>query len=241
MFKKIIPLNEVQSYIETIVTNGLEKDLNETDYFKEVLCDNCHGTGIVVANNPYGLSEERSAVRFPYRQQAFTFCPECFNGIRKRCKVCGELIPRGMLIHNCQKIKEEEKKKKEEEEKKRIDSLPWTEIKETGEINYYSEYFPYNEGYFYDFEEFFEAIDDEGIEERPEYCFGVTEIPFKIDAESVVENACEDSYEDAYDHVGNIRSLQKVIDEWIEKNGPGSSYVYNKNVKVRIPWEKYER
>ena len=241
MNKKVIPLSEVTNYLESIVGTGLEKDLTETEYYKEEICKRCHGTGIVLAENPYDLSEEKTPVRFPYRQQAFTFCPDCFNGIRKRCKVCGELIPRGMLIHNCKQIKEIEKRKKAEEERKRIDALPWTEVDESHDINYFSNLFPYNEGYFSDFDEFFDTVDEEGIEERPEYCFGVTEIPFRIDAESVVESACEDSYDDALDHVGNIKSLQKVIDEWIEKNGPGSSYVYNRNAKIRIPWEKYNR
>ena len=104
MIKKIIPISEVQNYFETIAGAGLEKDLHETEYYKEEICKRCHGTGIVLAENPYGLSEEKTPVRFPYRQQAFTFCPDCFNGIRKRCKVCGELIPRGMLIHNCQQV-----------------------------------------------------------------------------------------------------------------------------------------
>ena len=241
MTKKIIPISEVQNYFETIAGAGLEKDLIKTEYYTEEICERCHGTGIVLANNPFGLSEEKSAVRFPYKQQSLTFCPDCYNGIRKKCKMCGELIPRGMLIHNCKEVKGIEKKKKEEEEKKRIDSLPWSVVEETKEINYFSDLFPYNEGYFQSFEEFFDAIDDEEIKERPEYCFGVIEIPFRIDAESVVESACEDSYDDALDHVGNIKSLQKVIDEWIEKNGPGSSYVWNKNVKVRIPWERFNK
>jgi hypothetical protein len=241
MFKKIVPLSEVKDYIETIIGSGLEKDLHETEFTTEEVCERCHGTGIVLTDNPFGLSEEKTSVRFPYRHQSFTFCPDCFNGVRKRCKLCGELVPRGQLTHNCKQMKEIEKKKKEDEEKKRVDALPWTEVKEElGNINYYSEFFPYNEGYFMDFDEFFDAIDEEEIEGRPEYCFGVTEIPFTIDAESVVENACDDSYEDAYDHVGNIRGLQKSIDEWIEKNGPGSTFVYNKNVKVRIPWERYK-
>ena len=240
MMKKIIPLTDVQAYLESIIGSGLDKDLHETEFATEEVCENCHGTGIVLAQNPFGLSEEKSSVRFPYRQQSFTFCPDCFNGIRKRCNLCGELIPRGQLIHNCEKRKEIERKKKLEEEKKRVDALPWSEVIETLDINYYSESFPFNDGYFTDFDEFFDAIEGEVIVEKPEYCFGVTEIPFRIDAESIVENACDDSYEDAIDHVGNIRALQRLIDGWIEKNGPGSTYVFNKNVKVRIPWEQYK-
>lgn len=85
-----------KEYIEKLVNVNLKKDL----YDNEEICQFCHGTGLVVRDNPYGLADDpdKKAGVFPYNHQVLTFCPHCYNGIVHRCKLCGEIMPREMPL-----------------------------------------------------------------------------------------------------------------------------------------------
>ena len=55
-----------------------------------------------------------------------------------------------------------------------------------------------------------------------------------MDAEYIVENACEESYEDCYDDVLNssgMERLQKYLDAWCKKYGR-PSYEIDNDAKV---------
>lgn len=241
MEQKII---DATKYFQSLF-GELIKDLHETDEYKEELCEHCKGTGLTLYDNPYGLSEEkRVGVLFPYKHQAIGFCPHCYNGVVRRCKRCGELIPRGWLKHNCPEQRKVDEEKKEKEEKNFLDSLREATAGEiAGQRMLYSEYYPYNEGYFEDFDEFFDTWESEHEDEdpKPEFCFGTDTAGFSIDAESIVENACEDLYEGAFEDCSHIDELQSAIDDWAKKYGPGDSYCYHRRFKIRIPWENFKK
>lgn len=223
---------------------GLIKDLYDTDAYTEEICENCKGTGMQIENNSYGLAENRQpGSMFPYKVQVLTSCRECSGtGVRKRCNYCGELLPRYMLKCNCETQRKKDELEKEQKRKEKINSLRIATDEEVAECKcFYSESYPYNEGYFEDFNEFFDWWNDEcadKISDKPEYCLGTDSIPFKIDATDIVERACEDMYEDAFSCVSNIGELQKLIDKWADKNKPGDAYVYHTRFKIRIPWER---
>jgi len=241
--KIIIPNEKVQEYLGSMFY-GLEKDLYETENYREEICEYCMGTGVVKADNRYGLSEERGVPgvsMFPYRHESVSFCPHCYNGVAKRCKLCGEIMPKNMLKHNCAQqraIDDEEEKRKERELLETLEEATEKQLENCK--MFYSDYYPYNDGYFEDFYEFFDAWEGEHEEgdPRPEYCYGTDEIEFHIDADTIVYNACEDMYEDAYENAGDIDELQRLIDIWCERNSPGSAYAVHKRFKVRIPWEE---
>lgn len=91
---------DASEYIRNIL-GTLNKDLHDD----ETLCTCCHGTGLVVADNSYGIDgmkNENIKDMFPYKRQALAFCPNCYNGVVKICNKCGRQIPRGYAVCECQ-------------------------------------------------------------------------------------------------------------------------------------------
>lgn len=234
-----------QEYIEKLVKANLQKDLCEG----EELCQHCHGTGMVIRDNVYGLSgdpENHGGVQFPYKHQSITNCPYCFNGIVYRCKYCGELIPHGSSYHvNCQKRIE---KMQEETARKEVEALMNAPLatKEVLDASYflYSDHYSRDEGYFTDWDDFFQEWHDneDTNPDRPEYVWATEPINIELDAHNILENATDDLYDGAMDDIGdvNIKKLQMLLDKWCKECGPSPTYVQSK-YKVRIPWEEYDK
>ena len=243
--KKIIPASEVMAHLEPAMGKGLEKDLYKTEQYTEEICQTCHGTGLVVQNNVYGLTGDttRSRGLFPYKHQSLSFCQDCYNGVVRRCNYCGKLLNRGWLKCDCETQKAIEKAVEQEKERKALEDARLLSDAEASRMTmFYSEYYPDNEGFFEDWDDFFEAWEKnhKPEEERPEYVWATRENRMFIDAESIVESACDDLDEDAYDRVSAaIPALQDVIDEWLNKYGT-SSFSVCREAKVRIPWERYQ-
>lgn len=231
-------------YIQKVVGKGLVKDLHDN----EELCKTCGGTGIILADNPYGLSDDpnRQIGHFPYKHQAFTLCPDCYNGVVNRCKLCGDIIrPRWSLVCNCAAQQELDKIKQKQVEREAWDKAE--EIPEDLKENYqffYSDYYGWDNGYFDDWDSFFDYWNEnyEGVEERPEYVWVTEKVDMQIDADSIVESATEELYDDAMDDVSNeaLGKLQQFLDEWCKTCGVGSAYYESHEYKVRIPWEDYD-
>lgn len=120
-------------------------------------------------------------------------------------------------------------------------------VNEDAFVMFYSDYYMSNDGYFSDFEDFFDVYRDQGIEnpddipDKPSFVYGTYENNIYISAESLIKDACDDHYDDAWDDVDKlaIRDLQKYIDKWLEDHGPGPVYMANTQWLVRIPWERY--
>lgn len=230
-------------YIQRITKKRLIKDLHND----EELCATCQGTGLVLEDNPYGLSDDpnKKAGFFPYKHQAFTFCPDCYNGIVHRCEFCGKIIrPRWSLVCNCEKKQEFDKAKQ-----KRIEQELWDKAEELPEDlkedyqYFYSDYYGWDNGYFDDWDLFFDYWHEnyEEIEERPKYVWVTEKTGMQIYAESIVENATEELYEDAIDDISDeaLGELQQFLDEWCKTCGVGDTYYESHKYKVKIPWEDY--
>lgn len=103
-----------------------------------------------------------------------------------------------------------------------------------------SDYYPYNDGYFSDWGDFFDAWNDEhaDVTPRPEYVWGTDETKMRMDACDIVEHAVEDMYEDAIHDIGDaaIHDLQVMLDAWIKENGV-TSYMETHKHAIKIPWE----
>lgn len=228
-------------YIQSLVNANLRKDLHDN----EEICEHCHGTGLVITNNPYGLKEESYGVNslFPYMHQAITFCPHCYNGIIHRCKLCGQIMPKGLLRHNCEQQLAIEKEKLLQRKLEEFQKAPIAPDKIVEDCYYlYSEDYPYNNGYFSEWEEFFDAwYDNNDVEDdKPEYVWITEGVEMHIDADYIVECATEELYEDAKDNVSDteLKELQDFLDDWCRRCGVGTTYYENHKYKVRIPWEE---
>lgn len=81
---------DVIETVKKMFPEALIKDLQEN----ERICPVCHGLGIRIENNVYGIKGDTSEAvqreHFPYKHQALSFCQSCFNGVQKLCEFCGE-------------------------------------------------------------------------------------------------------------------------------------------------------
>ena len=237
-----------KEYMKSLINVSLQKDLHGN----EEICPYCHGTGLVIRNNPYGLSDDpdKKIGRFPYNHQSVTFCPHCFNGVIHRCEQCGEIIERGFLKHNCKKQREIDEREYARKREQSLIDAPFAPP-EVLEKSYflYSENYGYNDGYFSDWDDLFDywyenvEIDGETNEdERPKFVWATEPVDMGIDAYNIISNATEDLYEGAIDNISDakIKELQDFLDSWCKTCGVGSTY-YKSKYKVKIPWEDYKR
>lgn len=226
-----------------LIGKQLIKDLHDN----EEICPVCHGIGIRIEDNPYGLSNDPNKIvgRFPYKHQSIRFCPNCYNGVVRYCPDCGKQIPRGRTICDCDAVKQ---RRQQEEDRKEKELLEKSEKHEPNTLGTQfamaqSDFFPYNEGYFSDWEEFFDSWneDREEFTEKPVYVWGTEEVEMSFDASGIVSMACEDMYDDAYDDIGAdaINEMQQYLDEWRTKFGR-KSYILTTKHAIRIPWEDYK-
>ena len=148
-------------YIQNLLNAHLRKDLHGN----EEICTHCHGTGLEIRDNSYGLYDDPNKTNglFPYKHQAILPCPYCQNGIIHRCKHCGQIIPKGHLKCDCQKQREIDDA---ELAKKCIERLDRAQIAppEVLEQSYffYSDDYGNDDGYFSDWDEFFDYWHESG-------------------------------------------------------------------------------
>jgi len=241
-----IPLKPL---IERLLDKKIEKDLCEG----EEICPFCNGFGLKIITQAYGLNNDPDNGKpgrrmYPYKNQSLVLqgCLDCYNGVARRCKFCGELIPRGRLKCECEQQKaldREERARKDAEELAKAPIAP-PEVEKECKI-FFSDY--KEDGYFADWEEFFEEWWNEGKDKefptRPEYVWITTPDEFRIYAENICESATEDLYEDAYNDISEeeLKRLQSFLDDWCRSSGVGTTYNVSHKYKVRIPWEDYER
>ena len=229
-----------REYIEKLLNANLRKDLHDN----EEICSYCHGTGLVIVDNPYGLREDPDKRNlFPYNHQALTFCPRCYNGIIRRCGLCGEIIPKGCLKHNCEQQRELDRLVAEEKEKALLEAAAEFPPESINDFVYcYYEGYPDN-GYFKEWDEFFDWWNEcERTTKRPVYVWGTVKTEMSMDAAAIVKSACDELYEDAESNISqkDIQKLQTLLDNWCKNCGVGATYTYTTQCKVRIPWEDFE-
>lgn len=103
-----------------LIGKKLIKDLHDN----EEICPVCHGIGLRIEDNPYGLSDDpdKRAGQFPYKHQSIRFCPNCYNGVVRFCPDCGKQIPRCRTLCDCdavvQRRQQEENRKEKNGSKK---------------------------------------------------------------------------------------------------------------------------
>ena len=100
-----------------------------------------------------------------------------------------------------------------------------------------------------EFDEYYDTVDDffddyacnheEDGEERPVRLWVCSVEKIYIDADNVVDNACEDLHEDAYEQC-DIGSLQNLLDDWCEAQTGATTYYPCFKQYVEIDWSKYE-
>lgn len=200
-----------------LIGKKLIKDLHDN----EEICPVCHGTGLRIEDNPYGLSDDpdKRAGQFPYKHQSIRFCPNCYNGVVRFCPDCGKQIPRCRTLCDCDAVVQRRQQEENRKEKERLEKAEKHEPNALGSLftMAQSDFYSHNEGYFSCWEDFFDSWneDREEFTGKPLYVWGTEEVEMSFDASSIVSNACEDMYEDAYDDIGadavaEIRDLNEA-------------------------------
>lgn len=237
--------NEVKMFVKprrVTINITLQKDLHSN----EEICQVCQGTGLIVSDNSYGLSDDpdKTAGIFPYKHQSLMFCPYCYNGVVRRCPLCNKIIRRGFLKCDCEKQRDIDDAKRAEKEWQALNDAPIapTELVEKYGV-FYSDNYDENEGYFTDWEDFFENWYNcyDILDSKPKYVWLAEPYEMRIDARNLIESATEDMYEDACHDISEKeeRKLQDFLDSWCKDCGVGITY-YQSKYKVKIPWEDYD-
>ena len=216
-----------------LIGKKLIKDLHDN----EEICPVCHGTGLRIEDNPYGLSDDpdKRAGQFPYKHQSIQFCPNCYNGVVRFCPDCGKQIPRYRTLCDCDAVVQRRQQEENRKEKERLEKAEKHEPNALGSLftMAQSDFYSHNEGYFSCWEDFFDSWneDREEFTEKPLYVWGTEEVEMSFDASSIVSNACEDMYEDAYDDIGAdaVAEMQRYLNEWKEKYGRTSYLLTTKH------------
>ena len=243
---KHISLN-VADEIKKILPVTLEKDLQDD----EIICPVCHGLGILKQDYGFGVKEDDTEKAFKlnwYDNEYLTLCPNCYFGRIKTCKYCGKPLPKHTNRCNCDGYREKESEEKRVKYQEIIGKAKEIELKDASEYIYDEE----SEQYFSDefsfvdhwwelyqegdhdcsnFDEYFEKY-------IPKVLWNCEEVKISMDADSIIENACEELHEDARDNISDEKELQDFLNKWCEKQSGTTTYYpcYKEYVRVQKEW-----
>lgn len=234
--------------MKNILPDTLEKDLQEN----EEICSICHGLGVVIDNNVYGIkgytSEVAKKSMFPYNHQAIKFCPNCYNGVIELCEYCGKPLPRNTSRCDCEQYKAKIDDENRIKYREKISKAEEVDIKDiASEMWFYDEqaddYFSdidYFVDVYKDFDEY--ESDEDMMNNLPEVLWLTNSVDISMDADWIIENACEELHEDASENISgeDRKELQDMLDDWCKKQtGTRTVYPnYMKYVRVRKEWFK---
>ena len=244
---KHISLN-VADEIKKILPVTLEKDLQDD----EIICPICHGLGILKQDYRFGVKEDDTEKAFKlnwYDNEYLTLCPNCYFGRIKICKYCGKPLPKQTNRCSCDGYKEQEAEEKRIKYQETIEKAKEIELKDTS----YYVYDEQSDKYFTDEDEFVEYWldcflnnDDEDTFQFDEYfekyipkvLWNCEVVKISMDADSIIENACDELHEDARDNISDKKELQEFLDKWCEKQTGTTTYYpcYKEYVKVQKEW-----
>lgn len=220
----------------------LVKDLTE----HERICPVCNGLGMRIEDNIYGIkgdtSEAGKKYHFPYKHQALSFCQSCFNGVQRLCPYCGQPYKNQGYLHcDCegQKIADEEERIKKWNEK--VANAVAVDEKDVYTMLYCEEYDKYYDTVDDFFDDYACNYDDEEVYEKPERLWVTSVEKIFIDADNILENACEEFHEDAMENISieDRNKLQSFLDDWCKEQIGTITYYPCYQQYVVIDWSKY--
>jgi len=232
--ESIIP--KIRQETRTVrMTFELKKDLGEN----EEICEHCHGTGLEIDDNVYGIRGDITHIgtRFPYKHQSLSFCKYCYNGVLRKCPECGALLNKQTYECACGY---HERKRNAEQEKE--DLKTWEKSEKISLEDAFKKfgclYIDNLDKYVFDEDEIETVIEEclyeeYGIDISSLRIYGTKEVKISIDADDIAANACDDLHEDAYDKC-DTKGLQKVLDEWCKKQSGATTYYPDYKVGVIV-------
>lgn len=226
-------------YVDVQVSYKLKKDLQKN----EEICKDCNGVGIRIMDARYGLTVDGKKLgngMFPFNKQSIIWCAHCYNGVRKRCEYCSELVSKMYVDCQCEKALESRGKASWQIDKERWDKAE--------KISYKTALDKFDMVFIDSLDKY--VITDELPEELQHYIddneeieiddiknlkiYGTTKTSATLDATNILVNATEDLHEEAYDRSKYIlKKLQGYLDEINEEIAQDTS-TYNASYKCGI-------
>jgi len=204
----------------------LKKDLQED----EVICEHCHGTGLEIVDNVYGIKGDTThiGVHFPYKHQSLSFCRFCYNGVMNKCPSCGRI--RGKQDRECpcgysEKLYEERVKRESDDRWGKAEKIPIEKVWESVDCLYVEGV----DEYVFDEGELDDLIED--YELKNPRIYGTTKSGIHLDASDVIEMGCSDLHEEAGEQC-DVKELQIILDEWCKEQSGAITYYPNYKIGV---------
>lgn len=228
-----------------IVTGMLKYELHKDLQDDEIICPHCHGTGLEIAENIYGLQDDKTyiGVRFPYKKQAFKPCRYCYNGVLKKCKYCGSILTSQHYRCCCKESEQEERNKIEAARQKTYDNS--THISWEDACQQYACFYCDNlDVYFYDLGELINDLidayefDETNIAQMQEilsilHCYICEPVTIRTpNAYDVINDVIEDCVE-LEPEQKDVDDLQNLLTNFFNERKIGHNY-YMPNYKISI-------
>ena len=184
---------EVPKTVYVDVNLHLPKRLRKDLHDGEIICPHCHGTGIVKAQQIYGLKGLKNSAMFPFTHEYMIPCPNCYKGIVDTCKYCGQ--PSGAKNYTpeasctCKGAIEAREKKQQENDLKnweKAEKIDYAEALKRFVMVYIENWDRYIE---------MDCLLDEIYKESDRYdlrIYGTSESKIEMDAGRLIKDACAD-------------------------------------------------
>lgn len=209
----------------------------------ERICPVCNGLGMRIEDNIYGIkgdtSEAGRKYHFPYKHQALSFCRNCYNGVQRLCPYCGQPYKNQAYLHcDCEGQKKADEEKRINEWNEKVANAVEVNEEDVNTMLYCKEFDEYYDTVDDFFEDYYCNYSDEDIHNKPERLWVTSVEKIFIDATNVIEDACTNLHEDAYEQCDE-GSLQELLDDWCKKQTGTTTYYPCYKQYVVIDWSKY--
>jgi len=221
----------------------IEKQLKEN----QAICPYCNGFGLIRIDRRDWLIDPREE----YHDDFFHTCHFCNSGVVNVCRFCGEFIEKTRGDYcNCEGYQEHRKTLVEQAEKERFDKAEKITLDEAINRGIKAVVWGDDDYIFFDQDDVYEWIECEydnnpGLtkDNCPDYVWATDAIHFSFDVGNILEDACSDLHEDAYDNLVDIEELEAFCENWIAKQDGATSYYPDYKIAVlidkdKISWEE---
>ena len=207
------------------------------------ICPVCNGLGMRIEDNIYGIKGDTSEVgrkyHFPYKHQALSFCQSCYNGVQTLCPYCGQPYKNQSYLHcDCEGQKEADAKERIRKLNEKVSNAVEVNEKDVDTMLYCEEFDEYYDTVDDFFDDYYCNYADKNTYDRPERLWVTSVEEISIDAANVIEDACINLHEDAYEQCDE-GSLQKLLDDWCKKQTGTTTYYPCYKKYVVVDWSKF--
>ena len=200
-----------------------------------------------IEDNVYGIKGDNSEAgrkyHFPYKHQALSFCQSCYNGVQRLCPYCGEPYKNQAYLHcDCEGQKKADEEKRIKKWNEKVSKAVSVDEKDVDTMLYCEEFDQYYDTVDDFFDDYACNYEDMEVYNKPERLWVTSDRKIFVDASYIIDNACEDLYEDARDNISDkdIKQLQSFLDNWCKKQIGTTTYYPCYEQYVEIDWSKYE-